>query len=799
MRCNPWRWLWGLLPIAMWSWITVLGEHERIERDLVDRSGEVLAQQGLSWAQSSFVGRDGRLEGIADEDGAADRAAEIVRAVWGVRVVDARAQLIEQVDDYQWSASYGGNRIKLSGYVPNEPTRKAIVGVAKANFPNSDIVDEMTAARGAPDRDAWLGGIAFSLRQLAALRTGVVDLDPSGLSMAGEAATLGAYKTVRGELRSNLPKGFRLVQERISPPRVSPYTWKAELSATQLVLSGHVSGEEARQQIFDLAKARFPKRAIVDRMEAGSGAGEGFARAAEGAIELLSLMQEGSVAMSDLKLVLSGRVADEATAGRVRASLASAIPANFSVSEKLTFPAPLPATVSPFLTRMTGSAEQLELGGYVPSEGARADMSALVVAAFPKAVIKDQMQLASGAPEGWKACMEAGLLAFKRLGTATVELTDRRLVVMGRTEDETLPEKLAGEVRAIANRACETEVRLDVDRPPEPQLSWRVVHAGEGEVVLEGKVPDGATRAELFSLAGTVFPGARVIDNMQIEAAHAGKWPKVAQLGTRLLGKLRRGSATISGYELEVRGEARDSAVATSVKDQLGREIIKGYRGVDVIEVRSDAMIWAEQEARRRAEAQRLKDEEAAARKRQQEEAEARARAEQAEAQRLEAEAARKRQQEEAESRARAEQAEAERRRLAESAQVAQRKREEADACQVKMRSIASQGVIRFGWASATLEPESLPTLQLLAEVANACPRSRIEIEGHTDAEGTPERNSNLSERRAQAVVSYLTSAGVDASRLSAVGYGETRPVAPNDTPEGRARNRRIEFTVLPD
>ena len=66
----------------------------------------MLAQQGLSWAQSSFDGRDGRLEGIADEDGAVDRAAEIVRAVWGVRVVDSRTQLIEQVDVNIWGPKY---------------------------------------------------------------------------------------------------------------------------------------------------------------------------------------------------------------------------------------------------------------------------------------------------------------------------------------------------------------------------------------------------------------------------------------------------------------------------------------------------------------------------------------------------------------------------------------------------------------------------------------------------------------------------------------------------------------------
>jgi OOP family OmpA-OmpF porin len=79
----------------------------------------------------------------------------------------------------------------------------------------------------------------------------------------------------------------------------------------------------------------------------------------------------------------------------------------------------------------------------------------------------------------------------------------------------------------------------------------------------------------------------------------------------------------------------------------------------------------------------------------------------------------------------------------------------------------------------------------------------RVEVAGHTDAIGTAEYNQGLSERRARAVYDYLTSHGVDASRISGPnGYGETRPIAPNtnadgsDNPEGRARNRRTELNV---
>jgi len=69
-------------------------------------------------------------------------------------------------------------------------------------------------------------------------------------------------------------------------------------------------------------------------------------------------------------------------------------------------------------------------------------------------------------------------------------------------------------------------------------------------------------------------------------------------------------------------------------------------------------------------------------------------------------------------------------------------------------------------------------------------------VAGHTDSQGTSELNLDLSTRRAEAVTSYIGESGFDTSRITSVGYGETKPVASNDTPEGRAQNRRIEFVV---
>ena len=71
-----------------------------------------------------------------------------------------------------------------------------------------------------------------------------------------------------------------------------------------------------------------------------------------------------------------------------------------------------------------------------------------------------------------------------------------------------------------------------------------------------------------------------------------------------------------------------------------------------------------------------------------------------------------------------------------------------------------------------------------------------MSIEGHTDSQGPDAYNQDLSERRAQAVVDYLVGQGINAARLGAVGYGENLPIGDIDTADGRAMNRRIEFTV---
>ncbi len=104
---------------------------------------------------------------------------------------------------------------------------------------------------------------------------------------------------------------------------------------------------------------------------------------------------------------------------------------------------------------------------------------------------------------------------------------------------------------------------------------------------------------------------------------------------------------------------------------------------------------------------------------------------------------------------------------------------------------------VTFDFDKATLRAAASPVLDEAAHALAARPGARVVVEGHTDAVGSDAYNERLSQRRAQTVVDYLVHAGVARDRLEATGFGESRPVADNDTEDGRARNRRVELRVV--
>ncbi len=116
--------------------------------------------------------------------------------------------------------------------------------------------------------------------------------------------------------------------------------------------------------------------------------------------------------------------------------------------------------------------------------------------------------------------------------------------------------------------------------------------------------------------------------------------------------------------------------------------------------------------------------------------------------------------------------------------------------CRDRVAGLARRNAITFESGSATLTETSLPVIDELAVDLNICPTASVHVEGHTDADGDEDLNLALSVARAETVVEALIARNVDLERLYAEGYGESQPIASNDTREGKAANRRIAFSI---
>lgn len=694
MKCNPWRWFWGLVPVLMLGWIAILGERERIEADLTSRVRTVLERQGLGWANVTFEGRDAVLRGRATDPTEPGRAAAAVVDTLGVRVVTNEARVLTVVENYEWNAVRKGSAVRVSGFVPTEQAKRDIAAMFKASMPGLEVEDRTELARGSPPLEAWLGGVGFGVKQLALLKEGRVDLQKADFSIDGEAIDARSYALVRTALGGRMPQGIRLKSDTVRPPLASPYVWSARRQGKEIVLGGHVPSEPVGKDLMAAARRIAADAKIVDRMEPASGAPDGFSSAANALILALGKLEEGTAELRDRTSRLDGTAESESRADEIKREVVASALRAFPTSGEIRHREPTIRTISPYVTAVALSGDAVIVSGYAPTTEDRTAVMALATSAFRGRAVRNELQIGAGQHDGWSSCLETAIDALRRLKTGRAELTGRSLRVSGVTDSDQIVATLPDDVRRRAGSSCDAEVNVALD------------------------------------------PAAIAL--AQASAADAER--KAAE-------------------ETRRRAEA-ERQIADAQRTEAERAAAEARR--------------RDEDARRLADEQKRRDEQIA-RERQ-------------EAERQRAEAEQRRRDQERQKQA-----------AVDTPRVTERPRTGnpvVDACQDALSKVTREGTINFKRASFDLDPDSFTTLNRLAIAANDCPDLIVEIEGHTDSEGTPERNQRLSNRRADAVKDYLVKAGVSVSRLIAIGYGQSRNIAPNDTAEGRARNRRIEFVV---
>ncbi|RUP00700.1 OmpA family protein [Hyphomicrobium sp.] len=713
MRCNPTYWLLGLVPIAMLSWVAVQLEQTNIELDLSRRAEDALRRSGFSWANPHFAGRDAVVTGRAADERDPAGALSSLRNVWGVRVASDRSELIDSVADYRWSATASGDgRVDLQGEVPSEEVREALLAAAHRDFAGQTVSDGMRLARGSFNREAWLAGATFGLKNLSELKRGEARLAVLDLSIAGEARTSEAYRSVRAALAERRPAGIGLSQENVTPPVARPFIWSIKKSGAGLSLAGFTRSDEERERIGVRAKQLFGGMTVADNTDIADGAPEGWEKAVMVALDQLAQLRTGDVAIRDREMMFSGEAPNEQVASAVKRTLKLQVPQNFRILEQVRFPRPdvaLPS--SGYVMGIVNSGASLDLVGMVPSEAARGALIDAIKARFPGRAVNDKTQVAPGAPDGWQQCVVAGLSSLPRLKKGKSVLTDRKLELSGETDDYAASQAVPSDVKAAAGQTCETTTDIAFTGQMKTDLTWKAIREPNGMVTIAGEAPDDASRQRLIEIAQQIYAGSSVTDNMKIVGASSEPWSSAAHLGLEEMARLKNGEVSIAGKEFVIKGAAESDQVASDIRSVLSTDLPPGFKSRDEITVMS-----VEEKA--------------------------------------------------------------------------------ADSCQTLMRQASAKGTINFARAKADLTPDSSQTLRDLAQIANECPSFKIQIEGHTDAEGTDERNQRLSDRRARAVADFLSENGVDPRRLTTIGYGATRPIADNASEEGRAKNRRIEFTV---
>ena len=806
MRTNRHGWLWGL-PAVLAIWLAAMAlERDAIMADLKQRAENAVRSAGIHWAHIGMDGRSAELIGEAYSEDERKLARRLVTGTWGVSGVADLSSLAPVETNYIWAAAVNEKSVRLSGYYPNRAVHEHVVLTARETFPEREVADNMRPARGAPKEEIWLGAIQFGLAQLARLeRGGEVNLRGTELAVAGVATSVTAYRSIKGALYRKVPSGVVLIKDKVQPPVVSPYLWTVVFKDNQLVLGGYVTDERTRDKVIELAKSTFKNSPIVDKMAVASGAPDGWLAAAGTVLREVAKLEEASATMSDSGLDVQGVARKQVDAEAARAGLKTGLASNFKLQHKIRYIEPTIPTVSPFVTNLASDGKRLSITGYTPDKNLTERIIAAAKQQRENLEVVDATAVAKGASKGWQSCTLAGLEGLLKLESGRVEISGNTLLLTGVTKDEDVHEALPKQVRAAVNRACNETVQVKLEVPPEPQLNWSAELTPK-TLKLVGEVPNSAIEEELLKSAKSLFPKVALETEMRVVPGRSEKWQKVAIRGLELLSKLRLGQAKIDGQYFVLSGEAPDTATATAIKDQLKTGFAKGYTTHGNVEVKSAAMLWAEREARRKKQkaeedarreaekARKLQEEQEA--KRKAEEAARRAREEaakrkQEEERRLAEEAERKRKAEEARRQARLE----EERRNAVAAAAEARVREQK-LCQQAIDETTSEGIIRFDRGSAVIEESSFPTLDKLAGLNRVCKKIHIEIGGHTDSTGSESNNQRLSEERAKSVMSYLVRGGMSSDSLTAVGYGESRPLVPNTNAANRARNRRIEFRV---
>lgn len=652
------------------------------------------------------------------------------------------------------------------------------------------------------------------------------DLRLSGVAPSGEAITaaVDSVKSVHG---------VRVVEQAAQLPKVAdPFVTTALLEPGQVTLTGNVSDDTMRSHILTLAAASLPDAQIDDSMEWARGATDGLLPLFAYGLAQLTGLTSGKIEVSGNTLSVSGQAATVEAYSNILAAFEGDLPADGIKGNVSIEPAP----ISPFLLSMEKRDGKLSISGYVPDEAFKGRLLTQATEVLPGIEVEELLVVASGAPQNLFEFAAFTMDQMASMAGSSALIVDNAISLHGTAAGVADYEEL---VAALQENLPSGATRGDIKIQPATVTPYgSSVRFDGATVTLEGFAPSEAARQNAEEAAMAALPDATVQNRLAIASGvpDGFDWPEATGFLIEQLPGFKTAKLAVVDRSLSVEGRA---GTASGYDD-----LVNGFNGIlpggmtissaSVERVLVKPFVWSfavpaegpavldgfvpseEELSANLALAGDVLPDGRELRNQQQIAAGAPDNFEEA------VESAIRTLSRLGSGRTSIEDgtltiegkaptgvaANEIRRQLVADLppnftarpMISVRKPGEklvAEDCQQELDAQLDGRKIRFESGSAQLRAESTGLLDALAFIVRRCPQVRIEIAGHTDAEGPDVANQKLSEERAIAVRDYLVRSGVFSSRLVASGYGEAEPLADNSTEEGRSRNRRIEFRVV--
>ena len=608
----------------------------------------------------------------------------------------------------------------------------------------------------------------------------------------------------------------------------SPYIWNAHRSGRKVTLIGSVPSEGFRASLLAAARRALPQAEIVDQMVPARGAPEAFNAAVAFALLRLADLGEGTVSLTDSTFVVRGVARDAGTYATALKAIQTDVPPTIALG-----PVEIqPARADPFVWSVNFDGSSAVMSGFVPNDMVRESLVAAGKATLPDVPLDDRAAIASGDPPGFAEAAAFAITELDRLSRGGVTLDGLKLDVAGEAKSvDDYEAALASLGGALPEgmQVVDTEIAPSTVSP----YFWKAEKSG-GRLVLTGYVPSPQNRDGVTALAQALFPSDAIEQHVRVAAGE----PRIDWLGgikfaLGQLVRLSQGSVALDEKSYAIAGEAADSDAFVALNDVNGRTLpasltlkqaeivpprVSPYRftaerqgggivisGVVATEAERQQVVDA---ARRKFGAAAVDDRLSFASGAPDGFATASEAALQALSRLSGGQAtivdnavtvsgytyypqAMKMVGEELAA------ALPEGFTLAADT-IATRQDDQpvtANQCSDLMQTVLKTGGIGFDGGKADLTEDSEGTLDRASAVITRCPETGVTVGAHSDSDGSAARNRDLTQTRAETIVEYLVAAGVKRERLTAVGYGETKPVADNSTAVGKVANRRIEFT----